>query len=182
MGSLRLCWAAVTVFSKGHYGLPAEQLLDARVVLANGSAVTVSADSHADLFWALRGAGQNFGIVTEFTYRIYDIPEDDEWFTRDLVFTSNRLERVFAAVNGLTTDKSGAQLIDIWPFYLRLPDVDAVYVRPLVQVYIDGSKLMMEGSGRSEDCLPRSGERYTAHTYAVRRPWARSQLESDCTL
>ena len=50
---------------QGRYGLIADQLVSARMVLANGSAVTVSADSHPELFWAIRGAGHNFGIVVE---------------------------------------------------------------------------------------------------------------------
>jgi FAD/FMN-containing dehydrogenase len=40
------------------------------MVLANGTAVTVSSESNPDLFWAIRGAGHNFGIVTEFEYKI----------------------------------------------------------------------------------------------------------------
>src|ERR1700753_1122435 len=49
-------------WNQGKYGLPADQVVEARIVLSNGTAVTVSDTYNPDLFWAIRGAGHNFGL------------------------------------------------------------------------------------------------------------------------
>jgi FAD/FMN-containing dehydrogenase len=51
------------------FGYTVDSLLSADMVLADGSFVTASADSHPDLFWAIRGGGGNFGAVTSFEFR-----------------------------------------------------------------------------------------------------------------
>ncbi|HXF73778.1 MAG TPA: FAD-binding oxidoreductase [Actinomycetota bacterium] len=56
------------------HGLTVDSLLAAEVVTAEGERLVVDEDHHPDLFWALRGGGGNFGVVTRLRYRLHELP------------------------------------------------------------------------------------------------------------
>ena len=60
---------------EGACGMAVDNLLAADVVLADGRLVRASSDENSDLFWALRGGGGNFGVVTAFEYRLHAISQ-----------------------------------------------------------------------------------------------------------
>ncbi|OTA57985.1 Glucooligosaccharide oxidase [Hypoxylon sp. EC38] len=83
---------------QGYYGLVSDNFIKLNVVLANGTAVTASNDTNPDLFWAMKGAGHNFGIVTSFEMKIYD-RGPDTWYYKIYVWNQTKIESVFEALN-----------------------------------------------------------------------------------
>jgi hypothetical protein len=89
---------------EGRYGLMIDSLLKVCLVTADAQLIEVSATSHADLFWAIRGAGANFGIVTSATYQLHKIDTDSSYDGHvtniDMVFPANKSADYFdTAVN-----------------------------------------------------------------------------------
>lgn len=83
---------------QGQYGLISDNFASLNVVLANGTATTVSAKSNSDLFWAMKGAGHNFAIVTSAYIKIYP-RKASTWHYHNYVWSQDKLEKVFKALN-----------------------------------------------------------------------------------
>jgi FAD/FMN-containing dehydrogenase len=86
-----------------------DNLVSAEVVLADGRCVRASADEHPDLWWALRGGGGNFGVVTEFEFRLHPVGPIVNlgllfW---DLARAGEALRVARDVVNGLPRDAGG---------------------------------------------------------------------------
>ena len=80
-------------YLRGVYGLACDNVIGATIVTAAGEIITVDENSHADLLWALRGGGGNFGVVTKLVYQAYEI--GTEVFALDLMYDYADAKEVF---------------------------------------------------------------------------------------
>ena len=112
---------------EGYFGLVLDNIIEMDVVLADGSMITVSDASHRDLYWGMRGAGHNFGIVTRFNYRVYNIPYP-EWYIATLVFTNDKLEAVFQLANIFGANGTQPKEAVIYGLFALNPEISATEV------------------------------------------------------
>lgn len=80
-------------------GLALDYLVGATVVLANSTVVNCSATENADLFWAIRGAGSSMGVVTEFRFDTFEVPEELTYFLAPVEWPTE--ERALAGVRAV---------------------------------------------------------------------------------
>ncbi|KAI1261812.1 FAD binding domain-containing protein [Xylariaceae sp. FL1019] len=86
----------------GEYSFGVDNVLSIRVVTPDGQLRNVTAQSDPDLFWALRGAGPNFGIVTSATVKARKASAvDNQAWTGSLIYTEDQLEDVIQAIEDL---------------------------------------------------------------------------------
>jgi hypothetical protein len=74
----------------GLHGLMIDALQSVKLLTAAGNTVTASREENGDLFWAVRGAGQNFGIVTEATYEVYDQTNNGNVIEANFMYTASQ--------------------------------------------------------------------------------------------
>jgi FAD/FMN-containing dehydrogenase len=84
------------------HGMTIDNLVSAEMVLADGRHVRVSADEHPDLYWAIRGGGGNFGIVTSFELRLHQI--GPEVFAANVAYPLEDAARVIAGWRDVVAD------------------------------------------------------------------------------
>ncbi|KAK1755056.1 hypothetical protein QBC47DRAFT_301016 [Echria macrotheca] len=121
-----------------NHGFAADNLISAELVLANGSVVLVSSSENTDLFWAIRGAGHNFGIVTSMELKVYDA--QDNWTMLTFVFTHDKLESYFSTWNQLESEyENVVGLPVVNGLFARNPDVDTANPVVILQVFFPGT-------------------------------------------
>ncbi|KAH7308680.1 hypothetical protein B0I35DRAFT_471224 [Stachybotrys elegans] len=90
---------------QGVHGMVLDALVSARVVTASGEIVEASESVNADLFWALRGAGANFGIITSATYRLHPQTNNNEILVVDVTFPAAAAEEYYAALEQISQNQ-----------------------------------------------------------------------------
>lgn len=92
-------------------GLTLDNLISANVVLANSTVVTASATQNPDLFWSLRGAGAAFGIVTSFTFKTFDAPENNLVWSYNLTpANASQLAQYLSVLQNFTSNTQPPEL------------------------------------------------------------------------
>ncbi|KAK6535883.1 hypothetical protein TWF281_000133 [Arthrobotrys megalospora] len=90
----------------GEYGLAIDNLLSLNLVTAEGKAITVTTNSpSSDLWWALRGAGHNFGIVTSYVVKAYPWINGGIHWSGNVIFSGDQVEAVTQAIDKLVFQK-----------------------------------------------------------------------------
>jgi FAD/FMN-containing dehydrogenase len=95
-------------YLNGIYGMAVDSLLSARVVTTRGM-VTCNAEENSDLFWAIKGAGQFFGVVTEVTMKIFPLKEEEGPLSWTLIFPSGRIGEVATVLQGVSRGEQVAR-------------------------------------------------------------------------
>ncbi|KAL8936848.1 MAG: hypothetical protein Q9216_004715 [Gyalolechia sp. 2 TL-2023] len=130
---------------QGLHGLMLDNILSLTLVTANGTLLTTSPTQHPDLFWAMRGAGHNFGIVTSVEYRIFE-DETPVWWAGTLVFEKESLDDVFRLLSVFNKNETGEQDSRATFFTVLAADTELVGNNPvlnnpvlIVSIYFAGS-------------------------------------------
>ncbi|KAL9595232.1 MAG: hypothetical protein Q9219_006566 [cf. Caloplaca sp. 3 TL-2023] len=87
---------------QGIHGLIIDNLLSLRMVTADGRLITVSAAENSDLFWGMRGAGFNYGVVVSATYKVHPLTNGGQVQVADLIFTREQNETFFKTLASLS--------------------------------------------------------------------------------
>lgn len=74
---------------QGLHGMILDALLSVQIVTAAGDLITASKTKNSDLFWAIRGAGFNFGIIVSATYKVYDASNGGLFLNADFQFPAS---------------------------------------------------------------------------------------------
>ncbi|KAK7750325.1 hypothetical protein SLS62_007733 [Diatrype stigma] len=109
---------------QGRYGLVSDQFVSMNVVMADGNIHTISNDLDADLWWAMRGAGHNFGIVTSATSKIYDI-QHRNWAYETFIYTGDSIESLYTTIveQFPGNDSQSIEILNLSVFFNN-PDID----------------------------------------------------------
>jgi FAD/FMN-containing dehydrogenase len=99
------------------FGWTVDNLLEVEIVTADGRARRASRDENAELFWAIRGAGANLGVVTSFTFRLHEV--GPTVYGGLIAWPFDRADEILRAYRTLTTE--APRELAVWMNLLRAP-------------------------------------------------------------
>jgi FAD/FMN-containing dehydrogenase len=129
------------------YGFAADSVVRAEVVTADGRSVTASADRHPDLFWALRGGGGGFGVVTALEFRLHPV---ERVFAGAAYFPADPAADIFGAYRTWAAAQPDA--MSTAAVLRQMPDTDDVPV-PVRGRRVVVVKAMYAGDADAARCL-----------------------------
>ncbi|PYH98414.1 FAD binding domain protein [Aspergillus ellipticus CBS 707.79] len=121
---------------QGLHGLLLDSLDSVRLVTADGDLIEVSATQHPDLFWGLRGAGSNFGVVTAATYRTHEATHKGFVTNTDFIFPASSHAAIWQALSAFDEALPAELALTLAVAYNRTIDqqplmlVNAIYYGP----------------------------------------------------
>lgn len=104
----------------GHRGLMVDSLKSVRMITARGELVEASKNQNADLFWPIRGAGSNFGVIILATYTVYDAPNNAQITNADFVFSASANESFWQIIKEFDDTLSSRLALTAVAFYDRI--------------------------------------------------------------
>jgi FAD/FMN-containing dehydrogenase len=115
------------------YGMTIDNLVSAEMVTADGRKIHVSEDENTDLFWAIRGGGGNFGVITQFEFALY--PVGPEILAGLLVFPMDQAKQVLEKYREFV--KSAPEELNVWVVLRKAPPL------PFLPENVHGKKVVV---------------------------------------
>lgn len=95
---------------QGLHGLTSDAVRKVRLALWNGTIIEASPHVNPDLFWGLRGSGQNYGVVIETTYETWPATNGGMFYNADMIFAKGSIQRIMEITNKLSNPALDAKL------------------------------------------------------------------------
>ncbi|CAE6532888.1 unnamed protein product [Rhizoctonia solani] len=95
----------------GEHGLVIDNLIQATVITSAGEIITANQSENPDLFWALRGGGGNFGVVTEFVLKLHD--QRPDLYSSVLLFPRSAIDTLVPELNAWVAERSPREMLHI---------------------------------------------------------------------
>jgi FAD/FMN-containing dehydrogenase len=158
------------------YGLTIDNLVSAEVIIADGNQIRTSETENADLFWAIRGGGGNFGVVTEFEFELH--PVGPEILAGLIVFPLSQAKQVLTQYRKFV--ESAPEELNVWVVLRKAPPLpflpENVHGKEVVVLAVFYAGDIAEGEKLIEP-LRRFGDAYSEHIGA--QPYVQWQQAFD---